>query len=132
MKFRSVALLLSAVISVASPNAIAKVAPRKPVPPVESNGIRYAADGDGNDQFVVATEIATGKQLWRKRVLHTRIKFWLEPDVQIVPITEIKLVDGLLFVRDERARCYAVGVRNHRVHKTACGSTFAEQEGPTR
>ena len=128
MKLRFCALFLAAVTSFATANGFAKAAPRQPVPPVELNGVRYAADGDGSDQYVAATEIATGNQLWRVRVFHSHIKPWVDPCVQIVVITELKLVDGSLFVRDAKARCYAVDVRDHRVSKAACSSAFAEDE----
>jgi hypothetical protein len=89
MRFRFHALLLAAVISLAVVTATAKIAPPKPVTPVESSGIRYSADRDGKDQYVVATDIATGNQLWRVRVFHTNIKFWIEEDVQWVFITDL-------------------------------------------
>ena len=128
MNFRYRASLATAVILLATANSIAKRLPPKPVPPVESNGIRYAADGDGSDQYVAATEISTGKELWRVRVFHTHIKPWLEADVQSVFITQLKLVEGSLFVRDEKERCYAVDVKDHRVHKAACSGAFGERE----
>jgi hypothetical protein len=43
-------------------------------------------------------------------------------------ITELKLVDGSLFVRDQKARCYAVDVRDRRVSKAACSSAFPGDE----
>jgi hypothetical protein len=128
MKFRYSASIASAVMLFATLTAMAKRIPPKPVPPVESNGVRYAADGVGSDQYVAATDISTGKQLWRVRVFHTRIKPWLEPDVQIVVIAELKVVGGSLFVRDEKSRCYTVGIADRRVRKTACSAAFAEHD----
>ena len=64
-----------------------------------ANGIRYSSDRDGRDQYVVATDIASGKQLWNVKVFYTYIKFWIEEDVQWVFITDLKLVDSSLFVR---------------------------------
>jgi hypothetical protein len=75
MKLQFRALLVCIVITLATALAIAKIAPLKPVPPVESNGVRYAADRDGRDQYVVASDIATGKELWKVKVFHTHIKF---------------------------------------------------------
>lgn len=124
MRFRLCAPLLTVAISLTTTTAIAKIPPQKPVPPVESNGVKYAVE---NAEYVVATEITTGKQLWRVRVFHTHINPWLEPDVQIVFIKELKLVGGSLFVRDGKARCYAVKVRDHRVRKTACTGVFVQQ-----
>jgi hypothetical protein len=127
MRFRLCAPLVFVAISFATVTAIAKIPPQKPVPPVESNGVRYAAE---DAEYVSATEIATGKQLWRVRVFHTHIHPWLEPDVQFVFITELKFVDGSLFVRDGKARCYAVDVRNHRVRRVpgAPGPAFGTRE----
>jgi hypothetical protein len=121
--------LLSAVILVATVTAIAKIAPLKPVAPVEANGVRYSADGDGRDQFVVATDTATGKEIWRVKVFHTHVKFWIEEDVQWVFITDLRLVDNVLFVRDGKARCYSVDVKTHRVRKAICSGVFAEHGG---
>ena len=132
MRFRFHALLLAAVISLAVVTAMAKIAPPKPVSPVESSGIRYSADRDGKDQYVVATDIATGNQLWRVRVFHTNIKFWIEEDVQWVFITDLKLVNNSLFVRDGKARCYAVDVKTRRVSKAVCGDVFADPESPAQ
>jgi len=88
----------------------------------------YSADRDGRDQYAVATNIATGKQLWKVKVVHTHIKFWIEEDVQWVFITDLKLMDSLLFVRDDKARCYAVGINSHRVRKAPCSVAFGQQE----
>ena len=96
--------------------------------PVEANGVRYSADRDGRDQYAVATDIATGKQLWKVRVFHTHIKFWIEEDVQWVFITDLKLMDNSLFVRDGKGRCYAVDINRHRVLKASCSVAFSQQE----
>jgi outer membrane protein assembly factor BamB len=117
-----------AVISFATAVATAKIPPMKPVAPVESNGVRYSAVQDGAGPYVVADDITTGKQLWRVRVFRTRIKPWIEADVQWILIKELKLVESSLFVRDGKARCYAVNTRDHRVRKAVCSSVFAEQE----
>jgi len=129
MHFRFCHVLVTIAISFTAPTAIAKIPPQKPVLPVESNGVRYTAE---DREYVAATDLATGKQLWKVRIFHTHIKPWLEPDVQFVFIKELKLVGGSLFVRDGKARCYAIGLRNHRVHKTACGQVFPELEGSMR
>ena len=118
-----------AVVAMATCTAGAKIAPLKPVAPVDSNGVRYSADRDGRDQYVVATDIASGKQLWRVRVFHTHIKFWIEEDVQWVFITNLKWVNNSLLVRDGKARCYSVDIKTHRVHTASCSGVFAEQEG---
>ncbi len=105
-----------------------RVAP-KDVPPIVANGIRYSATGDGRDSFVVATEEATGKNLWRVKVFHTRIEFWRgEEDNQWVFISDLKIAADSLLVRDEKNRCYSIYLNERRVKKTPCGSDFPPQE----
>jgi hypothetical protein len=128
MTIRLCARLVFAVLSFAPAVATAKIPPMKPVAPVESNGVRYSAVQDGTGPYVVAEDITTGKQRWRVRVFRTHIKSWIEADVQWIFIKELKLVEGSLFVRDGKARCYAVDVREHRVRKTVCRGAFTEQE----
>ena len=65
-------------------------------------------------------------------VFHTRIKFWLEADVQGVFITDLRLIGNSLFVRDGKVRCYSVDVNSHRVRKLSCGAIFAHQESSTQ
>ena len=58
------------------------------------------------------------------KVFHTRIKFWIEEDTQIVFITNLKLLGTSLMVRDEQGRCYAVNLQKKRVKKRDCGTIF--------
>lgn len=125
IQFRTV--VVCALISISTAMA-AKIAPTKPVPPVECNGVRYSADGDGRDQYVVATDIATGKQLWRVKVFHTHIKPWIEEDVQWVFISDLKLLKNSLFVRGGKERCYTVDVKTHAIGKADCSGAFADRE----
>lgn len=99
--------------------------PPRPVAPVVANGVEYSADGDGRNGYVVATDIASGRELWKVKIFHTRIKFWVEEDVQWVYITNLKLVGDALLVRDEKARGYSVDVKSKHVRKQACGDAFA-------
>jgi hypothetical protein len=132
MKSRFCTLLWAGVISLSVVSAWAKIAPLKPVTPVESNGVRYSADRDGKDQYVVATDIPTGNQLWKVKVFHTQIKPWIEEDVQWVFITDLKLVNNSLFVRDGKARCYTVDVKNRRVSKAACNGVFTDGQSSAK
>src|SRR5579863_850507 len=102
----------------------AKRVPPKPVAPVISDGIRYAAEGDGRDQYVVATDVSTDKVLWKIRVFHTRIKPFLEEDVQWVFITDLKAEGKSLFVRDEKSRCYSIDLTKKRTKKLECNGIF--------
>src|SRR5580692_6915679 len=127
LRFRAVIVL--ALLALVAVTAMAKIMLPKPVLPVEANGVRYSAERDGQDQYAVATDIATGKQLWKVKVFHTPIKFWIEEDVQWVFITNLRLMDNTLFVRDGKARCYAVDVKTQRVRKASCSPSFAPQKG---
>jgi len=102
----------------------AKRVPPKLVTPVVFEGVRYAADGDGRDQYVVAEDAATGRVLWKVRIFHTRIRFWVEEDVQWVFISHLKIMNNALIVRDERARCYAVELKRRQVKKYQCDDIF--------
>ena len=85
-----------------------------------SANIEYSADGDGRTGYVVATEVATGKELWRVKIFHIHVKPWLEEDVQWVFISDLKLLDNTLLVRDEKSRCYRVDLATTHVHKSNC------------
>jgi hypothetical protein len=108
--------------------AVAKRIPPKPVAPIIANGIEYSAEGDGKDQYVAATDTSSGKQLWKVKVFHTHTKFWVEEDVQWVFITNLKVADKSLLVRDERARCYSVDLQSRRVRTASCGTSFSQQQ----
>lgn len=109
--------------------ATAKRVPPKPVAPIVAEGIRYSAEGDGKDSYVVATDEASGKTLWRVKVFHTRIKFWRgEEDNQWLFISDLKLAGASLLVRDEKNRCYSIYLNTKRVKKAPCGNTFPPQE----
>jgi hypothetical protein len=101
--------------------AAAKRFPLKPVPPIVADGIRYSAEGDRKDNYVIATDERTGKQLWRVRVFHNRVHWWRgEEDVQWVFISDMNLVGNALLVRDEKNHCYSVYVETKRVKKHPC------------
>jgi len=134
--------ILMAIATLAVTSASAKRRPPKPVHPVLADGVRYSADvpvvvdgvhtprgisDDGKKHYIVATDATTGSELWRAKVFHTHIKFWIEEDVQSVYITNLKLVRNSLFVRDEKARCYSVDIKTHHVRKANC-AVFTQDE----
>jgi hypothetical protein len=125
-KLRFWAVVANATLALATTVAVAKRVPPKPVVPVVADGIRYSAVGDGREQDVLATDTSTGRELWRAEVFHTHIDFWLEEDVQWVFITNLRLTDNSLFVRDEKARCYSVDLKTHRVRKASCDTLFRQ------
>jgi hypothetical protein len=105
--------------------ATAKRVPPKPVPPIIADGIRYSAEGDGKDSFVVATDETSGKTLWRVKVFHTRIEFWRgEEDNQWLFISDLKLAGNNLLVRDEKNRCYSISVNTRSVKRASCGQDW--------
>jgi len=118
-------LLLSAISLMAlTTTVMAKRLPPKPVHPIIADGIRYSTAGDGRDQYVVVTDDASGKELWRIKVCHTQIKPWLEEDVQEIFITDLRLRENVLLVRDKRSRCYSVDIKAHGVRRSTCAMSF--------
>ena len=124
--FRRKIVIACVVLLFFAVSALAKRVSPKPVAPVISGGIRYSAWGDGRDQYVVAADASTGNRLWRVKVFHTHIKFWVEEDVQWVFITKLKIADNSLFVRDEKSRCYSVDLTRKKVKKQPCGGIFSQ------
>ena len=107
-------------------SAAAKRVNPKPVAPVISDGIRYSASGDGRDQYIVAADASSGIEMWKVKVFHNNIKFWVEEDVQWVFITNLKFSNNSLFVRDEKARCYSIVLKRKHVKKQQCGALFSQ------
>jgi hypothetical protein len=109
--------------------ATAKRVPPKPVAPKVADGIRYSAAGDGKDSYVVATDEARGKSLWKVKVFHTRIKFWRGgEDNQWLFISDLELAGASLLDRAEKNRCYSICLNTKRVKKAPCGNIFLPQE----
>jgi hypothetical protein len=125
-KSRWVLVTACALLASVGPTGYAKAPARKPVSPVVSGGTLYSAGGDGQDQYVIAADASSGKELWRVKVFHSHVRFWMETDAQLVFITDLKLVDKSLFVRDERSRCYSIDLTKKRVKKQQCGAIFSQ------
>lgn len=127
MKWNRFGIVLLCLFS--STCATAKRVPPKPVAPIVADGIRYSAEGDGKDSYVVATDEASGKSLWKVKVFHTRIKFWRgEEDNQWLFISDLRIAGACLLVRDEKNHCYSIYLNTKRVKKAPCGNTFLPQE----
>lgn len=101
-------------------NLSAKRGAATPVNPVVRGNIRYSAQGDGRIGYVIASEVTTGKELWRVEIFRIHIKPWIEEDVQWVFISDLKLLDNALLVRDEKSRCYRLDLATRRVQKSLC------------
>ena len=93
---------------------------RVPVNPIVHNGIKYSAEGDGISGYVLATEVASEKELWKLKVFHIHIKPWLEEDNQWIFINGMELTGDSLLVRDEKSRCYSINLTKRNVKKVRC------------
>lgn len=98
-------------------SAAAKRARPKPVTPVVVAGVKYAAGGNGVDEYVVASDVSSGKLLWTASVAHNDHDPRMEEDVQDVYIIDLKATRGALLVRDEKSRCYSIDLATKRVNK---------------
>jgi hypothetical protein len=125
-KFSRALITISIASGLVAVPLLAKRTNPEPVAPVVAGGVRYSASGDGRDQYVVAEEVSNGKLLWKTKVFHNRIKFWVEEDVQWVFITNLKLVGDSIFVRDEQVRCYSIDLKRKHVKKQNCDGIFAQ------
>jgi outer membrane protein assembly factor BamB len=110
-------VLLACILFVFAMSSLAKRAKPKPVAPVVYAGIRYSADGNGVDEYVVASDASSGKPLWTVRVAHNDHDPHMEQDVQDVYVTDLKAIKGELLVRDEKSRCYSIDIATKRVNK---------------
>jgi hypothetical protein len=113
-------ILVVVVLWAIPPNLSAKRVAPAPVSPVVNGNVKYSAQGDGRTGLVVASEVTTGKELWRVEISRIHLKPLLEEDNQWVFINDLKLLDGALLVRDERSRCYRVDLATRHVRKENC------------
>jgi hypothetical protein len=103
------------------PLTSAKRLPPPNVKPVLSGDVEYSAHGDGTRAWVVASEPATHKELWRAKVFLVRTHWWKgEEDNQWVYISDLKLELNALFIKDERERCYSLDLNTRRVRREHC------------
>ncbi len=96
----------------------AKRIPAPVVEPVIHEGVRYTVPNDrGTVGYVVASDVATGRQLWQKTLFRKCLCPFVEHDVQWVFIKQMRLDgDRLLFV-SERDKSYALDLKTRRVKK---------------
>jgi outer membrane protein assembly factor BamB len=107
------AILISLVLAV--PCSAKRAAPQK-VTPVIYEGTRYEAPTDQMG-FVVAIDNTTGKKLWEKRIYKVWFKFWPEKDVQTIYITEMRIENQKLIIRNEKDEYYSLDLRTKDVEK---------------
>jgi hypothetical protein len=81
--------------------------------------MKYQADKDGRSEYVVATDLTSGKVIWRVRLFHNRpLIYW--DDSKLVYIGGLALVSDNLIATDERWRCYSVNLTTRRSKKQKC------------
>ena len=105
----------------ASSNSEADRLPPPDVKPVVRAGVRYAQATDGHAVgasqargVLVATDAASGKQLWGLVVYPNPIDPKLEADVQWIFFHSMAFdPDGRLRIRDEAGKTWLVDVRRH-------------------
>lgn len=93
----------------------AKRAAPRDVPPVATDEVEYSAPTDRMG-VVVATDRASHKMLWCRRIYVVHRRPSLEKDVQDVFITKLALEGRLLIVSNERGTDYALDLKTLRVH----------------
>lgn len=99
----------------------AKRIPPKPVPPIVHEGVRYSASGDGKTGFVVATDISTGKELWRIKIFRVHPHWWKgDEENQWVYISTLTLTENALFIVNEKGQCFVLYLRTKRVKHESC------------
>ncbi len=111
--------VLIVVTSLVLPVAVlAKRIPAPVVEPIVHNGIRYTVPNDkGTVGYVVASDAATGRELWKKTVFRKRICPCLEHDVQWVFIKEMRLEGERLLLVTEANKVYALDLKTRKVRK---------------
>src|ERR1700678_4570550 len=124
--FRRNSAITAVVLAFVAVSVPAKRVDPKLFAPLTSAGIRYTAQGDGRDHYVVAADLSSGDELWRVKVFHSHIEPWVEEDGQWVFITDLKLAGNALRVRDEKSRRYSIDLTKRRAQKLQCGGVFSQ------
>lgn len=97
-------------------SAIAKRSSPKPVPSVIAMAVDYSAPHTLMG-FVVATDIRSRKELWRKRIYRVHIDPQLERDVQAVFITSLVIEGEALVITNERGEIYILDLATRKIIK---------------
>jgi len=101
----------------------AKRVPPPTVNPVIYSGTEYSAHGDGKLAWVVATDAATSRELWRAKIFRVHPHFWKgEEDNQWVYISNLELVQNKILATDERKRCYLLDLVTKHVSTVRCAN----------
>lgn len=79
------------------------------IEPVVHGGVKYVVPNDnGCEGYIEARDARTGNLLWRKTLFTVTVNSRLEADVQWIFIKELQVMDGRIFVVDERNRTYSI------------------------
>ena len=96
--------------------AFAKRTPPKPVPPIAANGIRYSVPHGSLMGFVVASDVLTDNEIWKRQIYVVKFNHQVEGDVQACFITDIKIDFGKLVVTNEIGSVYELDLGTLEVH----------------
>ena len=67
--------------------------------------------------FVIATDVSSGKELWRQRIYNVSINPSLEKDVQWVFITAMRRHGDTLLIGNERGENFKLDLATRKVTK---------------
>ena len=99
------------------PYALAKRMAPKEVPIITHEEIEYSAphftylfsnEMKHNGGYLLAKDAKTRNKMWLKEIYEIKINPFLERDVQEIFITEIKILDGKLQIKDQKERTFIV------------------------
>jgi hypothetical protein len=111
---RGLLVILALVASV--PSVQAKRAAPAMVEPVIIGPVRYSASPDPEFMgFVIATDVSTGKELWRQRIYNVPINPLREKDVQWVFITSLRQEGDALLISDERGENFRLDLATRKI-----------------
>ncbi len=117
-RIRRIAALMVVTSLVLPVTVWAKRTPAPVIEPIVHAGVRYTVPNDrGTVGYVVALDVATGKQLWKKTVFRKCICPCLEHDVQWVFIKEMRLDGERLLLVTETDSVYSLDLKTRKVKK---------------
>ena len=96
-----------------SPVMAKRMAPRE-VEPVTYQGIKYVAN-HARMGFVEAREVKTGKKLWEQQLYQVQIDPRRERDVQDVFITDLKIKNKNLIIKNETQGIYELDLQTRKI-----------------
>ena len=121
MKTATKIILLSAFIIISSTVAYARRKEPEPVAPIDHNDVIYSVphfiqclnDTKGLEQnggYILARDKNTKRIKWLVQIYVTKYDKTIEQDAQDVFITEIKLSEDMLMIKDEKGRTFLLNI----------------------